>query len=105
MTNTQELKQILNHIQDIYFASTLLSIEDLQNSLDKLSDQQNNGIKLWFLKDKPSTPNIRVKRYRTGHWVLYNEQGLRILLLDPNGRILHECEWNDESHSPPKLSR
>ncbi|MER3424367.1 MAG: hypothetical protein C4293_15250, partial [Nitrospiraceae bacterium] len=29
----------------------------------------------------------------TGHRVLYDEHGYRILYRDPSGIILHECEW------------
>jgi hypothetical protein len=106
VTNTQELKKILDGIQDLYFASTLLSVEELQKNFASLENQQENNTDIWFLNGELTTSNIRVKRYRTGHWVLYNEEGLRFLFLDPDGRVLHECEWDEESESdPPKLSR
>lgn len=35
----------------------------------------------------------RVERLSTGHHVVYGRHGRRILLADPEGNPLHECEW------------
>lgn len=106
VTNNQELQQILDSIKDLYFASTLLSVEALQKNFGQLENQQENNIDLWFLNGEIKTSNIRVKRYSSGHWVFYNEEGLRFLFLDPSGHVLHECEWDEESESKlPQLSR
>ena len=106
VTNTQELKQILDRIKDLYFASTLLSVEALQKSFEQLENQQKNDTDIWFLNGELKTSNTRVKRYSSGHWVFYNEEGLRFLSLDPSGHVLHECEWDEESESEtPQLSR
>ncbi len=107
MKNSQKLEQLLKQLQDLYFASTLLSVEALQKSFDQLESQQENDAELWFLNGELKTSNIRVKKHRTGHWVFYNDIGLRFLFLDPSGRVLHECEWDEESDEgeTPKLSR
>ena len=102
MKNTQELGRLLSNLKDLYFASTLLSLESLQKKLDQLETQQESDKSFWFLDGKVTTSNIRVKKYKTGHWALYNDQGLRFLFLTPNGRVLHECEWEDESENNPK---
>src|SRR5688500_4934856 len=41
----------------------------------------------------------RVIQCQSGHHVLYGRHGRRLLLADPAGNPLHECEWNEVSGS------
>ncbi len=34
-----------------------------------------------------------LKQQPSGHWIVYGPHGRRILLTDPEGHPLHECEW------------
>jgi hypothetical protein len=38
----------------------------------------------------------RVVRRPSGHWVFYGPEGRRMLMTDPDGHPLHECEWEGE---------
>ena len=39
----------------------------------------------------------RVARQPSGHFVLYGRHGRRLLLVDPDGNPLHECEWEERA--------
>jgi hypothetical protein len=36
---------------------------------------------------------VSLRQQPSGHWVFYGSHGRRILLTDPDGHPLHECEW------------
>lgn len=40
------------------------------------------------------------KQQGSGHWVLYNRHGLRLLYADPEGTVLHECAWTPTPLGP-----
>ena len=44
-----------------------------------------------------------VQRQISGHLVFYGVTGRRILLTDPEGHVLHECEWTNIAHGPEQL--
>ena len=54
-------------------------------------------------KDSWQTSNGTVLDLPTGHRVFYGEHGQRILLTDPEGHPLHECLWQTNANSFPKL--
>lgn len=41
----------------------------------------------------------------TGHQIFYADHGARVLCTDPDGTILHECEWAQEPDGRLKLAR
>lgn len=41
----------------------------------------------------------------SGHGVLYGRDGRRVLLLDPGGQVLHECEWETAGSTAARLVR
>ena len=42
---------------------------------------------------------VSSRRQPTGHIVVYGPHGRRILLVDPDGHPLHECEWKQTAGS------
>ena len=46
---------------------------------------------------KASLESVTCKQLDTGHVVVYGPRGRRILLSDPGGHPLHECEWNERA--------
>lgn len=47
----------------------------------------------------------RIVHQASGHVVVYNRRGLRILATDPDGHPLHECEWVFNAGGMPILGR
>ncbi len=48
-----------------------------------------------MLVAKASSESLTCKQLVTGHVVVYGPLGRRILLTDPDGHPLHECEWTE----------
>ena len=44
-----------------------------------------------------------VKTQPSGHLVFYGSNGRRVLMTDPKGHVLHECEWKRTSHETDEL--
>ena len=47
--------------------------------------------------------NFSFRRQSRGHGVFYRADGRRILMTDPKGHPLHECEWSDPEKGPVRL--
>ena len=46
---------------------------------------------------------ITMRRQHSGHLVFYRADGRRILMTDPDGNPLHECEWSESPDGPIRL--
>ncbi|MEC4673943.1 MAG: hypothetical protein VST68_07115, partial [Nitrospirota bacterium] len=46
---------------------------------------------------------VTMRRQPSGHMVFYRADGRRILMTDPNGNPLHECEWSLSDLGPVRL--
>jgi hypothetical protein len=51
------------------------------------------------------TAGGRLVQLPTGHYILYGNHGRRLLLADPDGYPLHECEWERDSKGRDVLVR
>ena len=49
-----------------------------------------------FVADE-SSDSMRCHQLATGHLILYGPLGRRILMTDPDGHPLHECEWEEDA--------
>ena len=49
------------------------------------------------LPENVSPDSMRCNQLATGHLVLYGPLGRRILMTDPDGHPLHECEWGEHA--------
>ncbi|MGH7257937.1 MAG: hypothetical protein ACREIM_06120 [Nitrospiraceae bacterium] len=57
---------------------------------------------LSFTSNRPYAANLqaagaRIVQQPSGHFVLYGRHGRRLLLVDPEGNPLHECEWEERA--------
>ena len=50
-----------------------------------------------------SANELTCKRLETGHVVLYGPLGRRMLMTDPDGHPLHECEWEARADGTARL--
>ena len=51
-----------------------------------------------------SPDSMTCKQLATGHVVLYGPLGRRILMVDPDGHPLHECEWEERADGTVHLA-
>ncbi|MEC7641209.1 MAG: hypothetical protein VYC17_03550 [Nitrospinota bacterium] len=93
MPNKDQLTSILNLSGSISFTANAKALSRLQDEWPQLQKLTTDQADIWFLKDRPSVADTRIKVYPTGHIVFYNPEGRRILFTDPQGTPLHECEW------------
>jgi len=68
------------------------SVQTLAKRMDSLTASQQGDA------------GLRVHVTATGHGIIYGEHGQRILYIDPQGTLLHECAWAATgSLNPPRL--
>lgn len=60
------------------------------------------GNRLFLAKTSPDS--VTCKQLATGHVVVYGPWGRRILMADPDGHPLHECEWAQVDDGMVRLS-
>ncbi|MFQ5449228.1 MAG: hypothetical protein ACE5E9_01285 [Nitrospinaceae bacterium] len=99
MKDNEKFLSALKRPGSIRFAANQKSVEALENLLPRLNHTRIDGASYWFVNDRPSTANTRIKAYPTGHMVFYNPEGRRFLFTDPGGHPLHECEWTPDAQS------
>ena len=93
MPEKDELISILTHPGNIRFHTNENAMLAIERDITNFKKSFIDGIETWFLNDKPTVANTRIRRYPTGHLVFYNSEGKRFLFTDPGGHPLHECEW------------
>jgi hypothetical protein len=77
-----------------------LSIHALLTRPDTLCLPSNRPYALQFDKQ-----GGRIVRLPSGHHAVYGRHGRRLLLADPDGHPLHECEWGSDSQGRDILIR
>ena len=63
-----------------------------------------------FSSNRPYATNCdeqggRISQLAGGHYVVYGRHGRRLLLTDPDGHLLHECEWGTTAQGRDVLIR
>ncbi|MFQ5672597.1 MAG: hypothetical protein ACE5G9_05840 [Nitrospinales bacterium] len=97
MPDADKLVSFLTRPGSIRFPGNAREVSRIGEDAPRLEREESNGCTLWFLNGEPRPANTRIKVYPTGHVVFYNREGRRILLTDPRGQPLHECEWADNA--------
>lgn len=90
---------MLTRPESIRFDANRKDVLAIKDQMENLNKGSLNGIETWFLNDRPTAANTRIRRYPTGHFVFYNAEGKRFLFTDPGGSPLHECAWKKDPMS------
>tara|TARA_B100000959_G_scaffold85350_1_gene90748 strand:- start:8327 stop:10276 length:1950 start_codon:yes stop_codon:yes gene_type:complete len=93
MLEKNELISTLTHPGNVRFHANKNEVLTILKEAKNLKKISIGDIETWFLDNKPTIANTRIRRYSTGHFVFYNSEGKRFLFADPEGHPLHECEW------------
>ena len=93
MLEKDELISTLTHPGNVRFHANKNEVLTILKETKNLKKISIGDIETWFLDNKPTIANTRIRRYSTGHFVFYNSEGKRFLFADPEGHPLHECEW------------
>ena len=96
MSEKDEILSILSRPESIRFDANKKNVLAIKDQIENLNKGSLNGVETWFLDDRPTVGNTRIRRYPTGHFVFYSSEGKRFLFTDPEGFPLHECEWKKD---------
>lgn len=70
-----------------------------------LSPSEIDGAVSYHQRGQNPRSGPRIVLQPSGHRVFYDEQGQRVLCVDPSGTILHECEWTHRKDGTIRLAR
>lgn len=96
MPNDKEILAALTRSGSIRFKANEPEVSRIKEEFPKLKQIKEDGSTYFFLNDRPSVANTRIKIYPAGHMVFYSSIGRRFLSTDPEGNPLNECEWEKD---------
>lgn len=96
---------LLQPIDQAIVPSSKETLARLSRCRVSLVPAEVDGAISFHLPDREAFSGTRLVIRPTGHQILYAEHGARVLCTDPDGTILHECEWVQESDGRLRLAR
>jgi hypothetical protein len=105
MALPSHIQAALSRQGNLVFQENQGSVQTLLRHAADLTALSHPSGTLWHLPSQAPAAGMRVLMTPTGHGIIYNEQGLRILYLDPGGTALHECAWDARAQGSPRLLR
>ena len=96
---------LLQPIDQAIFPSSMETLARLSRCGPSLVPAVADGTISYHLPDREALSCPRLVIAPTGQQILYAGHGARVLCTDPDGTILHECEWAQESDGRLKLAR
>lgn len=95
---------LVSPVDEPVFPSNRRVLAALAQSRADLALTEMDGVISYGRRGRTPEPGPRFVIWPTGHRVFYDEQGRRVLGLDPAGTVLHECEWTS-GPQPVTLAR
>lgn len=90
---------------ELAFQATVRVLEDLSHHAAELVSTDIEGATSYHLHGHSPLSGTRLVLRSTGYRIFYGENGRRVLLTDPLGTILHECEWAQGGSGAATMTR
>lgn len=96
---------LVQSIDQTIFPSSADALTRLSRCRLSLVPTEIDGTISYHLPDREARSRPRLVIRPTGHQIFYADHGARVLCTEPDGTILHECEWAQASDGRLTLAR